>query len=84
MVWNNNGAKGPGYFNGKRTPLTIAISRNEGKTWRKIKNIEDDPDGTFCYTAIHFTNDHVLLGYGAGAGLSSSQVRRLSLDWIYK
>lgn len=84
LVWNNNGANGPGYFNGKRTPLTIAISGNEGKTWRKIKNIENDPDGTFCYTAIHFTNDHVLLGYGAGAGLSSSQVRRLSLDWIYK
>ena len=84
LVWNNNRAKGPGYFNSKRTPLTIAISGNEGKTWRKIKNIEDDPDGTFCYTAIHFTNDHVLLGYGAGTGLSSSHVRRLSLDWIYK
>lgn len=84
LVWNNNGAKGPGYFKGKRTPLTLAISKDEGKTWQQEKNIEDDPDGTFCYTAIHFTNDHVLLGYGVGASLSSSYIRRLSVDWIYK
>ncbi len=83
LVWNNNGATGPGYFKGKRTPLTVAISRDEGKTWEKMKNIEDDPDGTFCYTAIHFKGDHVLLGYGVGAGLASSYVRRLSLKWIY-
>lgn len=84
LVWNNNGANGPAYFKGKRTPLTIAISRDEGKTWEKKKNIEDDPNGTFCYTAIHFTNHHVLLGYGVGPGLSSSYIRRLSMKWIYK
>ncbi len=84
LVWNDNGAKGPGYFKGKRTPLTIAISKDEGKTWQKQKNIEDDPDGTFCYTAIHFTKNHVLLGYGVGSSLASSYVRRLSLKWIYK
>ncbi|HEY1010765.1 MAG: sialidase family protein [Daejeonella sp.] len=83
LVWNNNGANGPGYFKGKRTPLTVAISRDEGKTWEKIKNIEEDPDGTFCYTAIHFKGDHVLLGYGVGAGLASSYIRRLSLKWVY-
>ncbi len=84
LVWNDNGANGPGYFKGKRTPLTIAISRDEGKTWQKKKNIEVDPDGTFCYTAIHFTNNHVLLGYGVGPNLSSSYVRRLDLKWIYQ
>ena len=84
LVWNNNGANGPGYFKGKRTPLSIALSRDEGKTWEQKKNIEDDPNGTFCYTAIHFTSNHVLLGYGVGAGLSSSYIRRLGLEWIYK
>jgi len=84
LVWNNNGAKGPGYFKGKRTPLTIAVSKDDGKTWQQEKNIEEDPNGTFCYTAIHFTKDHVLLGYGVGASLSSSYIRRLSIDWIYK
>jgi len=84
LVWNNNGASGPGYFKSKRSPLTIAVSKNEGKSWQKIKNIEDDPDGMFCYTAIHFTKTHVLLGYGVGLGLQNSYIRRLSLDWIYR
>lgn len=84
LVWNNNGASGPGYFKSKRSPLTVAISKNEGKSWDKIKNIEDDPNGMFCYTAIYFTKSHVLLGYGAGAGLQNSYIRRLSLDWLYR
>jgi len=84
LVWNNNGASGPGYFKSKRSPLTIAVSKNQGKSWQKIKNIEDDPNGMFCYTAIHFTKSHVLLGYGVGLGLQNSYIRRLSLDWIYR
>ena len=84
LVWNNNGASGPGYFKSKRSPLTIAVSKNQGKSWQNIKNIEDDPDGMFCYTAIHFTKSHVLLGYGVGLGLQNSYIRRLSLDWIYR
>lgn len=84
LVWNNNGVKGPGYFSGQRSPLTIAISSDEGQSWSKVKNIETDPKGMFCYTAIYFNNKNVLLGYGVGAGLSSSYIRRLSLDWIYK
>jgi len=84
LVWNNNGAKGPGYFKSQRSPLTIAVSRNYGKTWQSVKNIEDDPTGMFCYTAIHFIDNAVLLGYGVGQGLSSSYIRRISLDWIYE
>ena len=84
LVWNNNGASGPGYFKSIRSPLTIAVSKNEGKSWQKIKNIEEDPNGMFCYTAIHFTKTHVLLGYGVGLGLQNSYIRRLSLEWIYK
>lgn len=84
LVWNNNGVKGPGYFSGQRSPLTVAVSSDEGQSWSKIKNIETDPKGMFCYTAIHFNNKNVLLGYGVGAGLSSSYIRRLSLNWIYK
>lgn len=84
LVWNNNGVKGPGYFSGQRSPLTVAISKDEGLSWNKVKNIETDPKGMFCYTAIQFTGKDVLLGYGVGAGLASSYIRRLSLSWIYK
>jgi len=83
MVWNNNGK------NQKRTPLNIAISKNEGKSWKKIQTIEDDPDGWYCYTAIHFTGKNVLLAYCAGSQskkthLSIINITELSLDWIYK
>ncbi len=84
LVWNNNGAKGEGYFKSKRTPLTMAVSKDEGKTWQHIKNLEEDPEGTFCYTAIHFVKDHVLLGYGVGAGLYHSRIVRIPLKNLYR
>jgi Neuraminidase (sialidase) len=88
LVWNNNNGVDPS-IKGKRTPLTIAISKDEGKTWSKIKNIEDDPDGWFCYIAIHFVGKDVLLGYCAGScikrtHLSVTQITKLNLNWIYK
>ncbi len=87
LVWNNNFQEGRD--GGKRTPLNIAVSNNEGKTWSKIETIESDPDGWYCYTAIEFADDHVLLGHCAGNrkmynGLETTQITRLSLDWIYK
>lgn len=88
LVWNNNGGEDAS-IKGKRTPLTVAISKDEGKTWEKIKNIEDDPDGWYCYIAIHFTGKDVLLGYCAGSSskgthLSVTRINKLSLKWIYK
>ena len=88
MVWNNNGGEDPA-MKGRRTPLTVTISKDEGKTWEKVKNIEDDPDGWYCYTAIHFTGKHVLLGHcagnrPAGTGLAVTQITRLSRRWIYR
>jgi len=87
LLWNDNYTKGRD--GGKRTPYSLAISKNEGKTWEKIKTIESDPEGWYCYTAIDFTKDHILLGHCASDtrinnGLSTTQITRLSLDWIYK
>ncbi len=83
LVWNNNGN------DQKRTPLNIAVSMNEGKKWKMMKTIEDNPDGWYCYTAVQFTGDHVLLAYCAGsqtgrAHLSTTNIARLSLNRIYQ
>jgi hypothetical protein len=71
-----------------RTPFNVAISRDEGKTWSKSKTLEDDPTGWFCYTAIHFVDDRVLLGHCAGAlgigGLNRTQITLFDVDWLYK
>jgi sialidase-1 len=89
LVWNNNSVKEKGWHGGKRTPLTVAVSKDEGKTWQHLKNIETDPDGWYCYTAIHFTNKEVLLGYCAGSQskkthLSVTNITRLNQKWLYK
>lgn len=89
MVWNNNGVKGNTY-RGKRTPLNTAISKNDGHTWSKVKTIHADPDGWYCYTAIHFVNDQeLLLSYCAGnrpqgTGLSITYITKLKTAWLYE
>ncbi|MCK5852281.1 exo-alpha-sialidase, partial [bacterium] len=87
LVWNNNyKAIRDG---GQRTPFNLAISKDEGETWQKIKTLESDPNGWYCYTAIEFIgDDHLLLGHCAGdrsknVGLATTQITRLNLDWIY-
>ena len=86
LVWNNHHEIAPEY-RGRRSPLHVAISRDEGKTWEKIKVLEDDPGGHYCYTAIKCVGDHVLLAYCAGqratGGLRLTQITRLSLEWLY-
>jgi len=86
LVWNNNYKAI--HDGGKRTPFNLAISKDEGVTWEKTKTIESDPNGWYCYTAIEFVGDQVLLGHCAGdrsknVGLATTQITRLSLDWIY-
>ena len=89
LVWNNNDGTNPD-IKGKRTPLSTAISKDEGKTWDYIKNINTDPDGWYCYIAIHFVdNEHILLGNcagdrTAGTGLSVTDITLLDKSWLYK
>lgn len=72
-----------------RTPLVCAISRNEGKTWRHHRILEKSPDHGFCYTAVHFTDDAVLLAYCAGGAstklvLDRLRMRRITIDELYR
>jgi sialidase-1 len=87
LVWNDHSAVEEA-LKGMRTPFNTAISRDEGKSWEKVKTLADDPNGWYCYTAIHFMNDHLLLGHCAGdrrtGGLNLSQVLRVGIDWLYE
>jgi len=72
-----------------RTPLVTAISTNEGKSWKHHLVIEDTPDHGYCYTAIHFVDDAVMLAYCAGGAstklpLDRLRVRRLTIDELYQ
>ena len=85
MVWNDH-SQDPS-LDQKRTPLVAAISRDEGLTWEHRKLLETDPDGWFCYMAMDFIGDRVLLAYCATGksepGLSRTQIALFDVDWIY-
>jgi Neuraminidase (sialidase) len=92
-VWNDHSGRFPfpdktEHFMG-RTPLVSAISRDDGKTWEHFQQVENAPNGGYCYTAIYFKDEWVLLAYWAGEALGDKvvtrlRIRRISLDWFYK
>jgi sialidase-1 len=62
LVWNNTFDPKAGH-GGKRTPLTAAVSSDEGKTWKHGRDLETDPDRTYAYTSVAFVRDRVVLTY---------------------
>lgn len=77
MVWNHN------VESQDRTPLSIAISFDGGKSWEKEKQIEDNPKGSYCYTAIHFTKSEVLLSYFDWSTRALT-IKRILLNCFYR
>ena len=71
----------------RRAPLVVAFSTDGGATWKNHQLIESDLSGWYCYTAIHFTDDAMLLGYCAGddkiGKLSRLRLRRVPLAWLH-
>lgn len=51
-----------GLYWGWRTPLTAAVSDDEGATWKRIGDIEGR-ERNYCYTSILFFEDKVMLTY---------------------
>lgn len=76
VVWNDNGV------NQNRTPLNIAVSKDDGKTWINNKILENNPKGSYCYNAIHFTGNDVLLGYFDWSTVGIV-IKKINIDWIY-
>ncbi|MCC6145567.1 MAG: exo-alpha-sialidase, partial [Candidatus Hydrogenedentes bacterium] len=86
LVWNDHSGEYAG-LGEKRTPLAVAVSTDEGQSWTSRIILEDNPDGWYCYTAIAFVGDHILLGHCAGDrrennGLALTQVLRLPLSHL--
>ncbi len=68
-----------------RTPLVASISQDGGRTWINTKTLEKAPDHGYCYTALTFVGDRVLLAYCAGAMpsiLSTTQITSFDIDWL--
>lgn len=86
LLWNDH-KEIPDALRNKRTPLTLAVSRDNGATWEHRVTLEDDPDGWYCYTAIAFTDAHALFAFCAGdtrimSGLARTRIARVPLTWL--
>lgn len=58
MVWNNSPRQ--------RFPLSTAISKDAGRTWKHVRILDDEPGHTYAYTSITFLGKRVLFTYWAG------------------
>lgn len=86
LIWNNNYQPGEGH-GGKRTPLTAAISSDEGETWTHQRNLETDANFTYAYTSLAFDRGRVLLSYyvcDEKTGRISNRFRSLPVRWFYE
>ncbi len=86
LVWNDH-RDIPSQLRGKRTPLSVAVSSDHGQTWQNTRVLENNPNGWYCYIAMDFIGDHVLLAHCAGDrtknnGLAVTQVTRFPIAWL--
>ena len=57
MIWNNSYDPAFRSHFGKRSPLTAAVSKDHGKTWQHVRDIETDPTRAFSNPGCRFTRD---------------------------
>lgn len=60
LIWNNN-ERIFDYQN--RSPLSLAISKDEGKTWKYLFDVENRVNVGAYYPTINFTNSKMLITY---------------------
>jgi Neuraminidase (sialidase) len=71
LVWNDHSHIDSALKN-SRTPLTAAISTDDGKTWSPRQSLFSNPAGSYSFTAIAFVENRVLLGLCANDGQKKS------------
>ncbi len=77
-IWNND-IGSPS----SRNPLTAAISRDEGRTWESLRNLEEDPDDRWAYPAVTWVEDRALITYFNYTGGLSLQLKVVPVGWFY-
>ena len=86
-VWNpipeyTGREKKTGIFTGGRTPLVLAVSTDNGQTFTEEAAFETEEDHGYCYCAIHFLEDGMLLAYNGGGPEDGSCLSRIKIRRI--
>jgi len=97
MIWNHARFNPNFNHSGKRTPLTVAISKDEGRTWENYKDIETDPLYEFTNPSCHFTSSgKVIITYVVskmdnpdppgrfGRSIMPLKAAIADVDWFYQ
>jgi len=93
LTWNRGIYDPDRNHYGKRTPLSVAVSRDDGETWSHIKDIENDPNGCYSNPACTITREgKAILTYWATTykpdGHMDTTAMHLKsaifdVDWLY-
>lgn len=90
VVWNDHCGQSEDYRRSQppiRTPLAAAISRDGGRTWENEKLVEDRAGHGYCYIAVAFAGERVLLAYCAhpsSYGLETTQISSFRIEDLYR
>jgi hypothetical protein len=97
VIWNHSTYDPKFDHYGRRYPLTVAISRDDGQSWEKIKNIETDPAWEFTNPTCYFTSQNkVIITYVAspmddpnppgrlGRSKMSLKAAMADVAWLYQ
>ena len=67
-----------------RTPLVTAWSEDDGKTWTEMEIVEDEPGHGYCYPAVFFTRDGMLMSYCSGGPDEGSCLAETTIrKWVW-
>jgi sialidase-1 len=98
LIWNHSEFDPAAGHSGCRTPLSMAVSRDGGRTWGPICNIEDDPRISFTNPGCSFTSDgrviimyRLMPGYetkvpapsGADSVTGGMKAAMMRIEWLY-
>jgi sialidase-1 len=86
IVWNHTLPHRRGGHT-DRFPLTAAISRDEARTWERIRDVETDVRYTYAYPSLTFIGNRVLVTYWSArdwAWWVSLKLKSLPVSWFYE
>jgi len=93
LVWCNTlpyamTHEGSTSFHRPRNPLSCAISRDDGKTWENVKNIESRKGHDSAYPNVLFQGDEALVTYYHTSDSTTADCKLMlkiyPVDWFYQ
>jgi sialidase-1 len=92
LIWNNTLPYGITHnfktMHRPRNPLSCAISRDDGKTWENIKNIENREGYDSAYSNVYFNGDEAIVTYyhsSRSATRDTSLLLKIyPIEWFYQ